>query len=259
MTSDGAMVRRVDAWRAEAGAVLGLDTDALVYNGTAGVLLGKDMARRDISIGLAGAVREQANFELRGGGAANVSALLGAARGTDGAPLQLSAYISCIDCVRAEIHEMGGRVPLLVSDVVRVMGITGARPLSLFYLAKSDLRRACDLVDLLYRFVSPLFGITVSPNVRYKLGWGVPLFNRVKDFSIDGVGYDELPERVLVGSNGYIAPFFWRSAELSRGAIGSLPIDARGERIAASAVPSTLATGLPVEYELLMRFLRRQL
>jgi hypothetical protein len=60
---------------------------------------------------------------------------------------------------------------------------------------------ACDLLDLLYRYVSPLFGITISANVKYRhLEWGVPFINRVHDFTIDGVGYDALPERVLVGA-----------------------------------------------------------
>ena len=75
---------------------------------------------------------------------------------------------------------MDGRVPLLGSDVYRTMGITGGRPVSLFYMHKSAMRGAMDLTDLLYRYVSPIFGITVSPNVQYRLGWGIPFVNRVK-------------------------------------------------------------------------------
>jgi hypothetical protein len=274
---DAAMARRVAAWRAAAGEALGLDVNELVYNGTArgaGALLRSGMGGRAVSIALAGAVRDQANAELRrlaaaddasaaaaaDAGHASVSALLGSARGRDGAPLQLAAYISCVDCVRSDVYEVGGRVPLRASDVMRAMGITGGRPLSLFYLAKADLLAAVDLVDLLYRYVSPLFGITVSPNVAYGLrGWGgVPFVNRVANFSIDGVPFDELPDRLLVGANGYIAPFFWRSAQLSRGAMASMPLDAAGARLPVGAVASTFATGLPVEYELLVRFLQRQ-
>ena len=277
---DAAMARRVAVWRVAAGEALGLDVNELVYNGTArgaDALLRSGMGGRAVSIALAGAVRDQANAELRrlaatddrgaaaAAGAAvaahsNVSALLGSARGDDGAPLQLAAYISCVDCVRSDVYEVGGRVPLRASDVMRAMGITGGRPLSLFYLAKADLLAAVDLVDLLYRYVSPLFGITVSPNVAYGLrGWGgVPFVNRVVNFSIDGVPFDELPDRLLVGANGYIAPFFWRSAQLSHGAMASMPLDAAGARLPVGTVASTFATGLPVEYELLVRFLQRQ-
>jgi len=129
---------------------------------------------------------------------------------------------------------------------------------SLFYISKGDIRGACDLVDLLYRFVSPLFGITVSPNVQYELGWGIPFVNRIKRFTIDGVEYDDLPDRILIGTNGYIAPFFWRSAELSRGMMASLPQTASGARIRAAELATTYATGLPVEYEMMMKFLIRQ-
>ncbi len=73
-----------------------------------------------------------------------------------GAPLRVSAYITCVDCVRSEVHEVNGRVPLLVSDVMGMMGITGSRPISLFYVTKGDLIAACDVVDLLFRFVSPV-------------------------------------------------------------------------------------------------------
>lgn len=77
------------------------------------------------------------------------------------------------------MHEVDGRIPLLVSDVMRMTGITGARHISLFYISKYDFRAACDLTDLLTRYVSPLFGITIAGNVQFKLGWGLPFYNRV--------------------------------------------------------------------------------
>jgi hypothetical protein len=118
--------------------------------GASNGLLNNTMDGKTVSIALAGAVREQANAELRrlaaeelsdGSVHSNISALLGSARcgspDGDSAPLQLSAYISCVDCVKSDVYEVGGHVPLRVSDVVRTMGITGNRPISLFYLAKS--------------------------------------------------------------------------------------------------------------------------
>ena len=77
-----------------------------------------------------------------------------------------------------------------------------------------------------------LFGLSISPNVRYRVGWGIPFVNRVKEFSIDGVDYDKLPPLLLVGTNGYIAPYFWRSSELSHGFMKSIPLDGNGVRIA---------------------------
>ena len=133
------------------------------------------------------------------------------------------------------------------------------RHVSLFYISKYDLRAACDLTDLLERYVSPLFGVTIAGNVSFTLNtWGIPFYNRVQDFVVDGVQFDDLPEQLLVGTNGYIAPTFWKTAELSYGAMGSIPLDADGNRIAASDVESTFATGLPIESELFIRFLEKQ-
>jgi hypothetical protein len=81
--------------------------------------------------------------------------------------------------------------------------------------------------------------------------------NRVKEFSIDGVDYDKLPPLLLVGTNGYIAPYFWRSSELSHGFMKSIPLDGNGVRIAKTDIAAAHATGLPVENELLIRFLAR--
>ena len=347
---DAGMVQQTDAWRVEAGALLGLDLSSLAYNGTPSGLLSGNMTEREVSSAVTRAVLSQINQDLKQGsfeaqptdnaepaGPApapapglppqSVSPLLGNGRGLGGAALQLSAYISCVACVRSEVHVVDGRVPLLVSDVLRMDYITGSRPVSLFYIHKSDFLAACDLVDLLFRFVSPLFGITVSPNVIYSVGWGIPFLNRIKRFSISGVDYNDLPDRLLIGTNGYvqwqwqwqwqwqccmpiysgvhsgtmvalkmaqgshmnrlrahthhpplasvwlqhvicdcyewrwnryIAPFFWRSAELSHGAMASLPLDRDGKRIPQERLADTYATGLPVEFELLLRFLSRQ-
>ena len=43
--------------------------------------------------------------------------------------------------------------------------------------------------------------------VQYRLGWGIPFINRVRDFSINGVDYDDLPDRILVGTSSFIAPY----------------------------------------------------
>ena len=68
------------------------------------------------------------------------------------------------------------------------------------------------------RYVSPLFGVAIGGDVKYRLGWGLPFINRVQNFTVDGVGYDELPDLLLVGTHGYIAPMFWKvcAALLSR-------------------------------------------
>ena len=63
-------------------------------------------------------------------------------------------------------------------------------------------------------------------------------------------------ETPQVGCNGYIAAHFWKTAEFSRGVLASLPLDAQGRRIPLERINGTLATGLPVEYALIMRYLR---
>ena len=186
--SDPDMAQRTLAWREEAGEVLGLKTmDEVVYNGTVGEggLLSAAMTGRQVSMTMAGGILDQINRELqthaeegKGGEGSMISTMLGSAAAGDGdgeggngkeeGALRVAAYISCIDCVRSEVHEHNGRVPLLGSDVYRAMGITGGRHVSLFYMHKSAMRGAVDLTDLLYRFVSPIFGITVSPNVQVR-------------------------------------------------------------------------------------------
>jgi hypothetical protein len=192
--SDPDMAQRTLAWREEAGEVLGLKTmDKVVYNGTVGEggLLSAAMTGRQVSMTMAGGILDQINRELQThaeeraeeraeegkGEGSIISTMLGSAAAGGGGggvgnggeeALRVAAYISCIDCVRSDVHEHDGRVPLLGSDVYRTMGITGGRHVSLFYMHKSAMRGAVDLTDLLYRFVSPIFGITVSPNVQVR-------------------------------------------------------------------------------------------
>ena len=64
---------------------------------------------------------------------------------------------------------------------------------------------------------------TLSRRVQYRLGWGIPFINRVRDFSINGVPYDDLPDRILVGTSSFIAPYVHgREGDEERG---------RGERM----------------------------
>ena len=60
------------------------------------------------------------------------------------------------------------------------------------------------------RYVSPLFGVAIGGDVKYGLGWGLPFINRVQNFTVGGVAYDELPDLLLVGTQSYIAPMFWK-------------------------------------------------
>ena len=112
---------------------------------------------------VANCVLDQINFELEAvaGAKGTVSGLLGDGV-QDGAVRHVSAYVSCPDCARAEVHVANGSVPLLLSDARSILGVTGDRLVSLFWISKYDLRATFDMVDLLVRFVSPLFGVTAS-------------------------------------------------------------------------------------------------
>ena len=122
------------------------------YNGTAGPtgLLRGDMTAPEVSQALVAAVFVQVNRDLNRtqslasaaaaaaavpvdggsndvgteaageGGTRHISQLLGEGRGEDGVPVQISAYISCVQCVRSEVHAVDDHVPLLVSDVLRM-------------------------------------------------------------------------------------------------------------------------------------------
>lgn len=83
--------------------------------------------------------------------------------------------------------------------------------------------------------------------------------SKVQDFAVDDIPFEELPEILLIGANGYIAPIFWKTEALSYGMIGSIPMDGRGRRIPAADLESTYAVGLPVERDLLIAFLTRQM
>jgi hypothetical protein len=56
-------------------------------------------------------------------------------------------------------------------------------------------------------FTPPCMHTTLLLCVQYRLGWGIPFINRVRDFSINGVDYDDLPDRILVGTSSFIAPY----------------------------------------------------
>ena len=45
---------------------------------------------------------------------------------------------------------------------------------------------------------------------------------------------------------------------MSKGMMGPVPLDAQGASITFENITSTFAHGLPVEYELLLRYLQRQ-
>ena len=170
------------------------------------------MLQHEASSVVASCVLDQLNRELRNlAVGASISPMLDAAEAGAVAEagaaakeaVQLSAYISCKVCVESDFHAVQGTIPLLVSDAMRLTGITGARHVSLFFMSKHDLKAACDLTNLLEQYISPLFGVTIAGNVSFTLNsWGVPFYNRVQDFQVDGIAFADLPEQLLVGTNG---------------------------------------------------------
>lgn len=166
-SGDADLAARTAGWRAMANTVLGTDTGKLVYNGTLGPIFTAGMDQPALSGVLGGALLDQVNRELEARVVAaadaaetvphsplqEVSGMLGNGRDpATGAALKVSAFIMCVECTEFNgVHVVGDRAPMLASDVIRMTGITGSRPIALFYMEKKSLKAAVDLVDLLFR------------------------------------------------------------------------------------------------------------
>ena len=164
--SDGVVAAQIHKWRAEAGDVLGgVDTQRPVYNGESGLLFWPGMPQNEASLVVARCVLDELNHQLAGGGEggeggeggdrtqplANISPMLNSAAASVAAaaetgatagttppstlPLRhrLSAYVSCKVCVESDFNAVDGTIPLLVSDAMRLLGITGARHVVFLY------------------------------------------------------------------------------------------------------------------------------
>jgi hypothetical protein len=183
----------------------------------------------------------------------------------------VDVYLGTLGALRGEIRvkDKDKGTPLQYSDTFRLLSlgfetlpaakrgerrdIVPGSPLVLFYLRKSEFKTLLELLEFIGKFKKVAIPAT-SDNVNYTTRWwGIPLLNRLGDFTIDGKSLDELPDLVSVATTSYIAGFFADLKGLSYGLIRIQPRDAYD-----NPVKKLKIIDVPREYQLLAEALEEK-
>jgi 2',3'-cyclic-nucleotide 2'-phosphodiesterase (5'-nucleotidase family) len=142
------------------------------------------------------------------------------------------------------------------SDIFRLLsigydkGMNLGYPVVAFYVTQSEFYRLVSIFDLAGKHMPdaiPAFPYALS----YRDGWGIPMFNQVKDLEIGGVPYQDCQPLIKVATNLFMLEnLITKVATKSFGLINITPKDWQGNPIEISD------QGLPKEFVLLSDYFK---
>ena len=123
---------------------------------------------------------------------------------------------------------------LQFSDIFRIMSVgfdddlNPGSPITLFYLTPQDFKKVIQFTDV-YSKISAHFMPAFSSNVSYKIhNWGIPFLNRVTDFKLNNLEFEQWPVLIPIATSLYVARYFEKVPRLSYGLLNIVPRDKNG-------------------------------
>ena len=218
------MAHLVSDWQNELSKILGRNPKDIVFRAKEGTLFSHDDTRSSVAQLVADGILKMLNHRL-----SSTTARLhpfdpnGCNDGVD-------VYLTCPDCVRAfELPRKNHDFELSFEQVYRMLSISASKGISIFHMRKSDLASIVELAEFAEVFVSDTMKLSISSTMHFDRNrWGIPFVNRLLNFTVRGVPYEELDDVLCVALNGYITPYFFLVNHLSKGVLNNFPRDHTG-------------------------------
>lgn len=253
-SSSSVMKQKLSSWHDELSKILGRDPRDVVFQGMDGLLFSHNDSRSSVANIVADGILKVLNNRLSSGrGKLNFASY---------DCKQAEIYMTCPDCVRAfELPLKNKQFNLTFEEVYRMLSISVSKGIYVFHMKKSDLFLILELVQLAEVWISDTMKLSISSTMQFDQNtWGIPFVNRITNFSIHGVSYDDLDDFVCIAMNGYFTPYYFLVNYFSKGLLNNFPRNHKGKLLNTiedtPMLVDALTSRMIPEYELFVEYIQ---
>jgi len=170
----------------------------------------------------------------------------------------VDVYVSNINLLRTNLVTANGNpTDLQFSDIFRLLSLgfdskgDAGSPIVSYYVKKSEFWTMLEAYELYTDIPGSYYPLWSSTLKFDKWYWGIPYWNRFNKVTLHGKSYDEWPELIHVASVEYLANYWNKMRDLTRG-LASIYIRDKDGNIISKPISDP---NLPKEYELFANFL----